>query len=120
MARRIYANPLPPPGPATLSARLGHHLGRIARLDAGSPVVLFDGCGREAAATVVGLEGRDVHVEVTGAIAAPAGRSPRIALDVAVALPKSPRTDWLLRRVRARTGCSNTAPKRACAASDRC
>jgi 16S rRNA (uracil1498-N3)-methyltransferase len=58
--------------------------------------VLFDGCGRECAAVVIGLDGRDVHVEVTGAIAVAAGRTPRLALDVAVALPKSPRTDWLL------------------------
>lgn len=96
MARRFHVNPLPPPGPATLSARLGHHLGRIARTRPGDAVALFDGAGAECAATVVAIEGRDVLVEVGGRLAQPLGRSPRLALDVAVALPKSPRTDWLL------------------------
>ncbi|MBK8099390.1 MAG: 16S rRNA (uracil(1498)-N(3))-methyltransferase [Planctomycetes bacterium] len=96
MARRLYANPLPPTGPTTLSARLGHHLGRIARIDIGDPLVLFNGLGDEATATVEGQEGRDLRVLVHGPLLPPRGRSPLRALDVAVALPKSPRTDWLL------------------------
>ena len=47
MSRRFFANPLPPAGPATLSKKLGHHLGRIVRTSPGDSVVLFDGAGNE-------------------------------------------------------------------------
>lgn len=94
LARRYYCHPLPPAGPALLSPKLGHHLGRVVRTRPGDAVVLFDGAGLELAATVLELRGRDVLVEVGAALAAPRGRSPRAAVDVAVALPKN-RADWL-------------------------
>ncbi len=96
MARRYFVRPLPPPGPATLSSRLGHHLGRVVRTRPGDAVVLFDGTGSELAASVTEVGVREVRVEVGGPIAEPLGRSPRLALDVVCALPKKPRTDWLL------------------------
>jgi 16S rRNA (uracil1498-N3)-methyltransferase len=95
MARRYYCNPLPPTGPATLSPNLGHHLGRVVRTAPGDAVVLFDGAGAEAAATVLEVLGRDVRVEVGARLAQPIGRSPRLQLEVACALPKNPRADWL-------------------------
>jgi len=95
MARRYFMRSLPPAGPATLSPRLGHHLGRVVRTSPGDAVVLFDGAGAEVDATVLEVRGRDVIVEVGAPVARLLGRSPRLALDVACALPKSPRTDWL-------------------------
>jgi 16S rRNA (uracil1498-N3)-methyltransferase len=95
MARRFFVRPLPPIGPATLSPRLGHHLGRLVRTGPGDAVVLFDGAGAEVDAAVVAVRGRDVVVEVGAPVARLLGRSPRLQLDVACALPKSPRTDWL-------------------------
>ena len=95
MARRYFVNPLPPAGPATLSPNLGHHLGRLVRTRPGDPVVLFDGAGAERDATVLEVRGRDVLVEVGAHVAQLLGRSPRLALDVACALPKDPRTAWL-------------------------
>ncbi len=95
MARRYFARPLPPTGPATLSPNLGHHLGRLERTRPDDRVVLFDGAGAEVDARVIEVRGRDVLVEVSAPVARLLGRSPRLALDVAVALPKSPRTDWL-------------------------
>jgi 16S rRNA (uracil1498-N3)-methyltransferase len=95
MARRYYCHPLPAAGPATLSPRLGHHLGRVVRTGPGDAVVLFDGAGAEVAATVVEVRGRDVLVEVGAASTQPLGRSPRMVLEVACALPKNPRADWL-------------------------
>lgn len=59
-------------------------------------MVLFDGQGSEVHATVVEVRGRDLLVEVGAPVARTLGRSPRLLLEVAVALPKSPRTDWLL------------------------
>jgi len=59
-------------------------------------VVLFDGSGGEAHATVVEVRGRDLLVEVGAPVGRALGRSPRLRLEVAVAFPRSPRTDWLL------------------------
>ena len=95
MARRYFVQPLPPAGTVTLSPGLGHHLGRVVRTRPGDPVVLFDGEGAEVAAKVLEVSGREVLVEVSHLLEPPIGRSPRMALDVACALPKSPRTDWL-------------------------
>ncbi|MEO6593393.1 MAG: RsmE family RNA methyltransferase, partial [Planctomycetota bacterium] len=95
MARRYFARPLPPLGPATLSPNLGHHLGRVVRTGPGDAVVLFDGAGNEVNATVLEVRGRDVLVEIGTPVTHLLGRSPRLALDVACALPKNPRADWL-------------------------
>lgn len=95
MARRFYCQPLPAAGPTTLGPNLGHHLGRVVRMQPGDAVVLFDGAGAEAAATVLEVQGRDVRVLVAGRLEVPIGRSPRVHLEVACALPKNPRADWL-------------------------
>ncbi len=57
--------------------------------------MLFDGTGAEVSATVVEVCGRDVLVDVGAPVERPLGRRPRLALDIACALPKKPRTDWL-------------------------
>jgi len=88
MARRYFTNPLPGRGPATLSPRLGHHLGRLVRTRPGDAVVLFDGAGAELDATVLEVRGRDVLVDVGAPVTRLLGRSPRLRLDVACALPK--------------------------------
>lgn len=95
MARRYFVRPLPPTGAVTLSPSLGHHLGRVVRRKPGDSVVLFDGTGAEADATVIEVLGRDLLVTVQGRVAIPSRREARIALDVACALPKRPRADWL-------------------------
>jgi 16S rRNA (uracil1498-N3)-methyltransferase len=94
MARRYFTRPLPPAGPATLSPSLGDHLGRVIRTQPGDAVVLFDGAGAEVDATVCEVRGRDVLVEMGAPVVRLFGRSPRLAVDVAVALPKK-RADWL-------------------------
>lgn len=96
MARRYFASPLPPSGPFTLSAKLGHHLGRIVQRSPGDAVVLFDGAGAEVHATIVEVRNREVVVDVGALVAEPFGRSPRLRLEVAFAMPKSARIDWLL------------------------
>ncbi len=96
MARRFFASPLPAPGRATLNPNLGHYLGRIVRTEPGDAVVLFDGAGAEVAATVIEVRSREVLLDVGGPVARLLGRSPRLVLEVACALPKSSRTDWLL------------------------
>ena len=44
---------------------------------------------------MIEVRGREVLVAVAASVARRLGRSPRLELDVACALPKSPRTDWL-------------------------
>ncbi len=96
MSRRWFTCPLPPAGPATLGPGLGHHLGRLVRTRPGDGVVLFDGAGGEVAATVIEVRGRDVLVDVGAPVTRAIGRFPRTAIDVACALPKDPRVEWLL------------------------
>ncbi|MGE3172371.1 MAG: 16S rRNA (uracil(1498)-N(3))-methyltransferase [Planctomycetota bacterium] len=96
MARRYFVSPLPPPGAdARLGPAQGHHLGRVVRTAPGDMVVLFDGEGGEVAAQVLEVSGREVRVAVGTPLERPLGRSPRCGLEVAVALPKRPRADWL-------------------------
>src|SRR5262245_18777622 len=52
MAQRYFMPSLPPPGPTTVTGDLAHHLGRVLRVVPGTPIVLGDGHGGTAAATV--------------------------------------------------------------------
>lgn len=95
MARRYFVHPLPPAGPMLLSPKLGHYLGRIVRVEPDAEAILFDGAGHEVSARVLELRGKGLWVEVGEALAVPFGRSARLAVDVACALPRSARCDWL-------------------------
>lgn len=92
MARRYYCNPLPEPGAATLRGELVRHLAAV-RLRVGDPLRLFDGQGRECAARVVAIARQAVAIEVEPAVE----RIVRcaVALELAVALPKGNRAEWL-------------------------
>jgi 16S rRNA (uracil1498-N3)-methyltransferase len=52
MARRYLAHPLPPPGPGVLPPDIGHHVAHVLRGRPGDVVVLHDGRGLEAEATL--------------------------------------------------------------------
>lgn len=60
---------------------------------AGDVVVLFDGAGQQATARVIDAARRAVEVEVGPA--APVDREPRVAVELACALPKGARAEWL-------------------------
>ncbi len=96
MARRYFISPLPPPGPATLNPNLGHHLGHLVQTLPGDAVVLFDGAGAEAPATVLEVRNREIRLEVSAPGPRLLGRMPRLSLEVACGLPRSSRTEWLL------------------------
>ena len=97
MARRYLLRPLPPAGPAQLPEEIAHHLGRVMRVAVGDPVVLFDGEGRECRSRVSSVAGRgksmSVQVEVEAAYAV--DREPPTAVEVAFAVPKGNRGDWV-------------------------
>jgi len=78
-------------GSADLAADDRHHLTRVLRLRAGSPIVLCDGRGtwRPAAlGDTVSWTGEAVHEA-----------QPVPALSVSVALPKGDRADWMIQKI---------------------
>jgi len=91
MAQRYFVPSLPPPGPATVTGDLAHHLGRVLRVQTGTPIVLGDGQGGTAAATVTRVGRTEVDLEVERAV-----RRPRPArVEVAFAPPRLSRAEWL-------------------------
>lgn len=92
MSRRYLVRPLPRQGPSDLPVEVGRHLA-VVRIRTGEEVLLFDGDGREAVATVLGVERRTVRVEVGPARRAE--REPDLRLQLACAMPKGTRAEWL-------------------------
>ena len=91
MAQRYFVPSLPPPGPATVAGDLAHHLGRVLRVLPGTPILLADGQGGTALATVQSVGRTAVTLEVDPALHRP--RPP--AIEVAFAPPRLSRADWL-------------------------
>lgn len=93
MARRYLVETLPAPGRAELVGPTAHHLAQVMRVRPGEQVVLFDGKGAECSATVLAATRASVRVEAGEARAC--GREPDLRLELAVALPKGARAEWL-------------------------
>lgn len=93
MARRYHVCPLPPPGIQDLPGAVAHHLGAVLRRRPGDRVVLFDGRGQEACATLREVARGRVAAEVEPAVQVV--REPRVRVTLAVALPKRSRAEWL-------------------------
>jgi 16S rRNA (uracil1498-N3)-methyltransferase len=91
MAQRYFVPSLPPPGPAEVTGDLAHHLGRVLRVLPGTPVVLGDGQGGTAAATVTRVGRTNVELEVGIALRRP----PPPSIEVAFAPPRLHRAEWL-------------------------
>ncbi len=93
MANRYFVPELPAPGACTLDGELAHHLLRVLRVRPGARVVLGDGKGGTALATVARAGGGEVvcEVEPSRMQAPPAPR-----LTVAFAVPRLARAEWLL------------------------
>jgi len=96
MARRYFVAPLPPPGPGPLPQDVGHHVANVLRRAVGDEVVLFDGTGREAVARLTEIGRGGKVLADFGAATRPPLREPAARIEVAVALPKGQRADWLL------------------------
>lgn len=82
--------------PLVVAGDDGHHLSRVLRARAGAPVTVTDGAGRWRAATVVEADRDSVTLEWTG----PAHDEPDPPpVEIAVAIPKGDRLDWLVQKV---------------------
>lgn len=93
MAHRYFVESLPPPGAHTLDGALAHHLGRVLRARPGERLLLGDGRGGTAPATVTAVARDAVVVDV----AEHRRDEPlRLQLTVAFCVPKLARAEWLL------------------------
>jgi 16S rRNA (uracil1498-N3)-methyltransferase len=79
-----------------LETRAGQHLVRVLRLERGAPLTVFDGQGREHAATISAI--RDARVQVLlGAALTPAAESP-LAITLAQGVSRGERMDYAIQK----------------------
>lgn len=97
MAERFFIEKPPTDGQITLEGDQAHHLGRVMRAKPGTPVVLFDGAGKEFSAIVEEVAKRQVRLRVESQQSLPDPNQPAIA--VAVALPKGDRQKFLVEKL---------------------
>lgn len=95
--------------PAVLTGDEARHAWRVLRLRAGDDADLFDGQGGHATARVIG--GGPDRVELM-VLEHRALTRPSKSLDLAVAMPKGERADWLVEKL-AEFGVSSLIPLRA-------
>jgi 16S rRNA (uracil1498-N3)-methyltransferase len=80
---------LPNQGSVDLPADEAHHASRVLRCSLGDSIVLFDGIGNEAIATILSLDKRSVTAAIRSFAFAPRDHSGR--LHFAIAMPKGDR-----------------------------
>lgn len=80
----FYANPVPPRGVGVLDGPEGHHAARVRRLRVGEQLLLTDGHGRYASATVTAVLRDRLGLEV-GEVAERSAPTPRIVVVQALA-----------------------------------
>lgn len=92
MPARFFLPSLPPPGVTTVDGDLAHHLAHVLRVRPGEVVVLADGRGSRAAATIRSADRRSVRLEVEPPQTVP---PPPRRVQVAFAPPRLARAEWL-------------------------
>lgn len=93
MANLYLLDDLPPAGELQLTGDVAHHLLRVLRRRPGDVVLLGDGRGRTASATVTYTARDRLQLHVEASVTHPPLRP---AVRVAFACPRPARTDWLL------------------------
>lgn len=94
---RIHVEDLPGEGAlVALSPRAAAHLTRVLRLKAGAPLVVFDGSGREHAASIEAQRGERVEIRV-GAAHACAPPSP-LSITLAQGISRGERMDYAIQK----------------------
>lgn len=95
---RLY---LAPPWPidrnVTLDDAQSHYLSRVLRLDVGRQVIVFDGQGNEANATIGESGKRSTRLSLAAACAATEKESPLVT-HLAVGISRGERMDWVLQK----------------------
>ena len=86
---RFLVPQLPDHGNVELPTDEAHHASRVLRCSQGDAIVLFDGKGNEAMATILSLDKRSVSATIGSFVFAPRDHSGR--LHFAIAMPKGDR-----------------------------
>jgi len=74
-----------------------HHLARVLRAVPGDGIQIFDGSGKSAAATVMGVQKRTVKLQVSLPVQMSCRPTPEVVL--ATAVPKGDRLAWMIEKV---------------------
>jgi 16S rRNA (uracil1498-N3)-methyltransferase len=90
-----------------LEPRAGLHLVRVLRLQCGAPLAVFDGSGREHAATIASTRDQRVAVRI-GAALSPAPESP-LAITLAQGVSRGERMDYAIQKA-TELGVARIAP----------
>ena len=94
---RLFTDqPLTPGDQVVLEGTVAQRLGRVLRARAGEQIALFNGDGREFAATVLSVSKREVSVDI-GAAATPQTESP-VRTTLGLCLSKGDRFDWAIQK----------------------
>ncbi len=94
---RVLAPGLPAAGGSfELPAGAAAHVARVLRLVAGDALVLFDGAGQEAAATIAEIRGSSVHVNVT--VPAVVDRESPLSLTLVQGVSRGERMDLVMQK----------------------
>ena len=95
-SRLFTDHSLTPGDQVVLKGKVAQHLGRVLRARAGEHIALFNGDGREFAATVLTVSKREVSVDI-GAAATPQTESP-VHTTLGLGLSKGDRFDWAIQK----------------------
>jgi 16S rRNA (uracil1498-N3)-methyltransferase len=79
-----------------LDESASHHLARVLRFQVGQTLTLFNGDGREYAATISAIDKRNVTVSINEAIAA--DRESPLAIHLGIAISKGDRMDLVIQK----------------------
>ena len=94
---RLFTDqPLTPGDQVVLEGTVAQRLGRVLRARAGEQIALFNGDGREFAATVLSVSKREVSVDI-GAAVTPQTESP-VHTTLGLCLSKGDRFDWAIQK----------------------
>ena len=94
---RVLAPGLPAAGGSfELPAGAAAHVARVLRLVAGDELVLFDGAGQEAAATIAEIRGSSVHVNLT--VPAVVDRESPLSLTLVQGVSRGERMDLVMQK----------------------
>jgi 16S rRNA (uracil1498-N3)-methyltransferase len=107
MSERFYVNLPLAPGAFALDGAEAHHLAAVCRVRPGNEVCLFNGDGREYPARITRVARREITLEILG-VEHPLRELP-FALEVAAALPKGDRSQFLIEKL-TELGVTNYVP----------
>ncbi len=95
MVPRIHF-PALAPGVCRLDSQASHHLVRVLRVAIGDVIMLFDGTGQEAEATLLDLDPQSVSAQVSSVVTV--NRESRVQVTLIQALCSGDKMDWVIEK----------------------